>query len=184
VDQERIGVSLNRRVKIELAKTHKDVPAKQCIGFDKEAIALQIAVVGGGECSPNVEEQARRLGRLLAEAGHVILCGGRGGVMEAVSAGAREAGGLVVGILPGERSEGNPHLGISIATGMGHARNAIIVKSADAVIALPGEYGTLSEMALALKMGRPVISLQSWEVPGTRKAESPEDAAEILNDLL
>jgi len=141
---------------------------------------LQIAVVGGGDCGPEVRAQARRLGRLLAEEGHIVLCGGLGGVMEAVCCGAKEAGGLTVGILPGEKADANRFVGIAIATGMGHARNVIIVKSADAVIALPGEHGTLSEIALALKMGKPVVSLRSWEIPGTMKAKTPEDALALL----
>ncbi|HUI40080.1 MAG TPA: TIGR00725 family protein [Methanothrix sp.] len=144
-------------------------------------LLLQIAVVGGGNCSPEVRAQARRLGRLLAEEGHVVLCGGLGGVMEAVCCGAKEAGGLTVGILPGEKEGANRYVGIAIATGMGHARNVIIVKSADAVIALPGEHGTLSEIALALKMGKPVISLGSWDIPGTIKAEMPDEALELLD---
>jgi uncharacterized protein (TIGR00725 family) len=141
---------------------------------------LQIAVVGGGDCSPEVRAQARRLGRLLAEDGHVVLCGGLGGVMEAVCCGAEEAGGLTVGILPGEKEDANGCVGIAIATGMGHARNVIIVKSADAVIALPGEHGTLSEIALALKMGKPVVSLRSWAIPGILRAETPEEALALL----
>jgi uncharacterized protein (TIGR00725 family) len=144
-------------------------------------IQVQIAVVGGGDCSPEVEDMARRLGRLLAERGHILLCGGLGGVMEAVCCGARDAGGLTVGILPGDRWEANRCVGISIATGMGHARNVIIVKSADVVIALPGEHGTLSEIALALKMGKRVISLKSWEIPGAMKAVTPEEAVELLD---
>jgi uncharacterized protein (TIGR00725 family) len=141
---------------------------------------MQIAVVGGGECSPEVREMARRLGRLLAERGHVLLCGGLGGVMEAVCCGARDAGGLTVGIVPGDGCEANRCVDITIATGMGHARNVIIVKSADAIIALPGEHGTLSEIALALKMGKRVISLKSWEIPGAMKAETPEEAVRLL----
>ena len=144
---------------------------------------MQIAVVGGGDCSPEVRDMARKLGRLLAERGHILLCGGLGGVMEAVCCGARDAGGLTVGILPGDRWEANRCVGISIATGMGHARNVIIVKSADVVIALPGEHGTLSEIALALKMGKPVVSLESWEIPGTMKAETPEEALALLGLL-
>jgi uncharacterized protein (TIGR00725 family) len=143
----------------------------------------QIAVVGGGVCSPEVAEDARRLGRLIARQGHILLCGGLGGVMEAACCGAQEAGGLTVGILPGEREQANACLDIAIATGMGHARNAIIVKSADAVVALTGEMGTLSEIALALKMGRPVISLGSWDIPGALKANSPEQAVEILKEI-
>lgn len=144
---------------------------------------MQIAVVGGGVCSPAVAESARLLGRLIAMQGYVLLCGGLGGVMEAACCGAREAGGLAVGILPGEREQANSCLDIAIATGMGHARNVIIVKSADAIVALSGEMGTLSEIALALKMGRPVISLGSWDIPGALKANSPEQAVEILKEI-
>ncbi|MDM7939910.1 MAG: TIGR00725 family protein [Methanothrix sp.] len=145
---------------------------------------MQIAVVGGGDCSPKVHELARQLGRLLAEQGHVLLCGGLGGVMEAACCGAREAGGISVGILPGDKEEANSCVGIAIATGMNHARNVIVVKSADAVIALPGMHGTLSEIALALKMGKRVISLQSWEIPGTVRAETPEDAVKLVGAVI
>ena len=144
---------------------------------------MQIAVVGGGDCSPSVERVAHQLARLLAERGHILICGGLGGVMEAACRGAKEAGGLTVGILPGEREDGNAYLDIAIATGMGHARNVIIVKSADAVIALPGELGTLSEMALALKMNKPVVSLNSWDVCGALKAKDPEEALELLDRI-
>ena len=143
---------------------------------------MQVAVVGGGDCSPKVREQAQELGRLLAERGHVLICGGLGGVMEAAARGARTADGLVVGVLPGEKIDANPSISIAIATGMGHARNVIIVKSADAVIALAGEHGTLSEIALALKMKKRVISLQSWEIPGTIKAETTEEAVKLLDE--
>jgi uncharacterized protein (TIGR00725 family) len=141
---------------------------------------MQIAIVGGGECKPEVSEMACLLGKLLAEKGHILICGGLGGVMEAACRGAKEAGGLTIGILPGEKGSANKFVDIAIATGMGHARNAIIGKSADAVIALPGEHGTLSEMALALKMGKRVISLLSWDIPCTIKAQSPEEAIRLL----
>jgi uncharacterized protein (TIGR00725 family) len=141
---------------------------------------MQIAVIGGAECTEEVKRMAHDIGRLLVEKGHTPICGGLTGIMEAVCCGAKAAGGVAVGVLPGEKQEANRCVGISIATGMGHARNAIIVKSADAVIALPGEYGTLSEIALALKMGRKVISLRSWDVPGTIKAQMPEEAVELL----
>lgn len=141
---------------------------------------MQIAVVGGGSCSSGVREMAEELGRLLAEEGHILLCGGLGGVMEAACKGAAEAGGTVVGILPGERGDANPYVGIRVATGMSHARNVIIVRSSDAVIALPGEYGTLSEIALSLKMNRIVISLGSWDIAGTLKAMDPREAIELL----
>ena len=141
---------------------------------------MQIAVVGGGSCSSGVREMAEELGRLLAEEGHILICGGLGGVMEAACKGAAEAGGTVVGILPGERGDANPYVGIRVATGMSHARNAIIVRSSDAVIALPGEYGTLSEIALSLKMNRIVISLGSWDIAGTMKARGPREAIDLL----
>jgi uncharacterized protein (TIGR00725 family) len=141
---------------------------------------MQIAVIGGAECTEEVGRMAHDLGRLLAEKGHTPICGGLTGIMEAVCCGAKAAGGVAVGVLPGEKQEANRCVGIAIATGMGHARNVIIVKSADVVIALPGEYGTLSEIALALKMGRKVISLRSWDVPGTIKAQTSEEAVELL----
>lgn len=141
---------------------------------------MQIAVVGGGDCSPTVRKTAEVLGRLLAEEGHILLCGGLGGVMEAACRGSSQAGGTVVGILPGERGDANPYVGIRVATGMSHARNAIIVRSSDAVIALPGEYGTLSEIALALKMNKTVISLGSWDIAGTIRAKDPREAIGLL----
>jgi uncharacterized protein (TIGR00725 family) len=141
---------------------------------------MQIAVIGGAECTEEVKRMAYDIGRLLAEKGHTPICGGLTGIMEAVCCGTKAAGGVAVGVLPGEKQEANRCVGISIATGMGHARNAIIVKSADVVIALPGEYGTLSEIALALKIGRKVISLRSWDVPGTIKVQTPEEAVELL----
>ena len=144
---------------------------------------MQIAVVGGGVCSPDVRKTAERLGRLLAEKGHILICGGLGGVMEAVCRGAKEAGGVTLGILPGRKSDANPYVDICVATGMGHARNVIIIESCDAVIALPGEHGTLSEIALALKMNRPVISLGSWEIAGTINASDPDEALEILEGI-
>jgi uncharacterized protein (TIGR00725 family) len=124
-----------------------------------------IAVCGPDPCSPEVAAQAEVVGRLLAQGGAVVLCGGHGGVMEAASRGAAEAGGTVIGILPGSsRSEGNPYLTVSIPTGMGEMRNTLIVRAADAVIAVAGEFGTLSEIALALKIHVPVVGLGTWEL--------------------
>jgi uncharacterized protein (TIGR00725 family) len=151
--------------------------------FSLSGKKMQIAVVGGGACSPEVRDTAKRLGQIIASHGHVLICGGLGGVMEAACCGAREAGGLCVGILPGKRQEANTCVDVTIATGMGHARNAIIVKSADVVIALPGELGTLSEMALAMKMNKPVISLNSWEICGAFQVEDPEEVAELLDRI-
>jgi uncharacterized protein (TIGR00725 family) len=120
------------------------------------------------------------VGRRLAEADAIVLCGGLGGVMEAVSEGAAEAGGTVVGILPGsDRSAGSPHLTLAIATGLGEARNAVLTTAADSVIAIGGGWGTLSEIGLARKKGRPVVGLDTWELNGLRVAGSPEEAVRI-----
>jgi uncharacterized protein (TIGR00725 family) len=143
-------------------------------------VEMQVAVIGGAKCSGEVRKMAQELGRRLAEEGHTSICGGLGGVMEAVCCGVRDAGGVAIGILPGEKDEANEFVGIAIATGMGHARNVVIVKSADVIIALPGEYGTLSEMALALKMGKRVISLESWSIPGAICAKNVEEAIGLL----
>jgi uncharacterized protein (TIGR00725 family) len=137
---------------------------------------VQVAVVGAGDYEENRCALARELGRKIAERGHVLITGGLGGVMEAASEGSKEAGGITVGILPGEKEAANPYVTVAIGTGMGHGRNAIIVRSADVVIALPGIYGTLSEIALALKMDKMVIDLGDWNIEGMLKAESPEEA--------
>jgi uncharacterized protein (TIGR00725 family) len=124
-----------------------------------------IAVIGAGSCSGEVERLAEEVGEKIAESGAVLICGGLAGVMTAASRGARNAGGLTIGILPGnERSSANKYIDIAIATGIGEARNLIIIKSADVVIALPGAYGTLSEMAFTLKVGKPLVSLGDWEI--------------------
>jgi len=123
-----------------------------------------IAVIGGQECTPLEADRAYQVGRLLASVGCVLVCGGRGGVMEAACRGAREAGGETLGILPGfDRAQANPYLDVSVVTGMGSARNAIIALTADGVIAIGGGHGTLSEIGLALKSGRPVVGLDTWE---------------------
>ncbi len=142
---------------------------------------LNIAVCGAGDCEGEVAEFARRVGSGLAEAGVVVVCGGLGGVMEAACRGAAESGGITVGILPGARiRDANPFVKVALATNMGEARNAVIIHSADAVIAISGGYGTLSEIALAKKAGKPVISLMSWDIaPDIVVAESPEDAVSL-----
>jgi uncharacterized protein (TIGR00725 family) len=125
-----------------------------------------IAVVGGGGRVPAAQRRvAEEVGRAVAEAGAVLVCGGLGGVMEAACRGAHAGGGLTVGILPGrDRDEANRHVDVAIPTGMGEARNALVVRAADAVVAVAGEYGTLSEIALALQAGIPVVGLDTWEL--------------------
>jgi uncharacterized protein (TIGR00725 family) len=133
-----------------------------------------VAVIGPGD-EPTVA--AAEVGRLLAERGATLVCGGRGGAMEAACRGAKEADGLTVGILPGaDRSDANPFVDVALPTGLGEARNALVVGAADAVIAIGGGYGTLSEIALALKAGKRVIGLGTWEIEGVVAAEDPEAA--------
>jgi uncharacterized protein (TIGR00725 family) len=130
-------------------------------------------------------DAAESVGRGLGARGVVLVCGGLGGVMEAACRGAKDAGGTTVGILPGlDRSDANEHVDVAIATGLGEARNALVVRAADAVIAVGGGYGTLSEIALALKAGKRVVGLGSWDVEGVEAVDSPDAAVEaVLRDL-
>ena len=145
-----------------------------------------VAVVGSGEAAGELYDAAREVGRLVAERGGVLVCGGLGGVMEAAARGATERGGVAIGVLPDEdRGRANPYLSYSVATGAGQARNLAVVCSVDVVIAVGGEYGTLSEIGLALKVGRPVVGLKSWELPGhVVVASSPAEAAERAFEAL
>jgi uncharacterized protein (TIGR00725 family) len=145
-----------------------------------------VAVVGSGAADGELYEQAREVGRLVAERGGIVVCGGLSGVMEAAARGATEVGGTAIGILPDEdRRRANEYLAYSIATGMGQARNLAVVCSGDVIIAIGGEYGTLSEIGLARKIGRPVVSLESWDLPGHLVvASSPEDAVEAAFGIL
>ena len=136
---------------------------------------MQIAVIGRGDCSSGEYATAEAVGRLIARNHGTICCGGLGGVMEAACRGAKEAGGMTVGILP-DTGDGNPYLDMVIRTGMGHARNVVLVNSADAVIAVGGGYGTLSEIAVALKIGKPVFGLATWKIEGVMACVAPEEA--------
>jgi uncharacterized protein (TIGR00725 family) len=138
-----------------------------------------VAVVGGGIASAEVDALAEEVGALLARRGAVLVCGGLGGVMEAGCRGARSSGGTTVGILPGvRRDEANEFCDVVIPSGLGEARNTLIVRSADAVIAVDGEFGTLSEIGFALKIGKPVVGLGTWElVRGGRLSEAIKPAA-------
>lgn len=135
-----------------------------------------IAVVGPGEADENECTVALEAGRALGRRGAVLVCGGLGGVMEAACRGARKEGGTTVGVLPGlDRDAANPHVQVALATGLGEARNALVARAADAVIAIGGEFGTLSEIALALKAGTPVVGVGTWEL---RKAARPVESIE------
>jgi len=150
--------------------------------------ARQLAVVGRGVEDDELSPLAEEVGRLLGEAGATVVCGGLGGVMEAVARGAAEVGGAVVGIVPGDDPQAaNEHCTHVVATGIGHARNLAVVGSADAVIAIGGEWGTLAEIAFARRLGRPVVALESWTVsghgemeggPGIEVADTPAEAVE------
>ena len=148
----------------------------------------QIGVMGPGRVDGTGRELAHEVGRLIAEAGCVLVCGGLGGAMEAAARGACEAGGVVIGILPGaSHADANPYITHIIATGMGHARNCINILSSHAIIAVQGEYGTLSEIALALKCGKPVVGLHTWDLaaagcrdPNFHIAETPAGAVKSV----
>jgi uncharacterized protein (TIGR00725 family) len=125
-----------------------------------------IAVAGPGQASAREAELARQVGVLLAGREAVVVCGGLGGVMEACAEGVRSAGGTVLGLLPGrDRAAGNPHLSVAVATGLGELRNGVLVNTCDALIAVGGGWGTLSEVALALRAGKTVALLGSWALP-------------------
>jgi hypothetical protein len=139
-----------------------------------QAVRKQIAVIGPGSCTIREYESARAAGRLIAREGAILLCGGLGGVMEAACRGALEESGLTIGILP-DTGQGNPYLCFVIRSGLGHARNAVLVQSADAVLAFGGSYGTLSEIALALKCGKGVFGYHTWNIEGVVRCDTPED---------
>jgi uncharacterized protein (TIGR00725 family) len=150
-----------------------------------------IAVIGGGQCTRKEARLAEEVGRELAKRGAVLVCGGLGGVMEAACRGASAEGGTTIGILPGEDSHtANPYVQIPIATGLGYARNIAVVKSARAVIAVGGSYGTLSEIGHALQAGIPVIGLNTWSLSRNGKenssiipAQSPAEAVDKALNL-
>jgi uncharacterized protein (TIGR00725 family) len=143
-------------------------------------VGVQIAVIGAGQAPAALAARAEQVGRLLAAEGCTLVCGGLGGVMEAAARGAREAGGATIGILPGEsRHAANAWIDHAIATGTGHARNLAVVASGDAVIAVGGEWGTVAEIGLARKLGRPVVVLEpGWPLDGDGvvRAATPEEA--------
>jgi uncharacterized protein (TIGR00725 family) len=149
-------------------------------------VTVYVAVCGPDPASPDVAAAAEEVGRLLARSGAILVCGGLGGVMEAAARGSGDERGFAVGILPGvDRRNANRHLSVALPTGMGEMRNALIVRMADVVIAVAGEFGTLSEIAFALKTGVPVVGIDTWELAkgGARvdpdpivRARTPEDA--------
>ena len=135
----------------------------------------QIGVIGASDASPEEYESARTVGNLIAENHETLVCGGLSGVMEGACKSAKERDGLTVGIVP-DTGNGNQYLDVVIRTGQGHGRNVLVVQSADAVIAVGGGYGTLSEIAIALRIRRPVFGIKTWDIPGVRQCATPEEA--------
>jgi len=148
---------------------------------------LYVSVSGSGDAPPEVIALAEEVGSRLAAANAVVVCGGLGGVMEAVCRGAKSAGGTTVGILPGTtHSDANDFVDVALPTGLGESRNALVARAADALIAIGGEFGTLSEIALAIKIGKPVIGLGTWDlhrrgeaVDAIKAAATPEEAVSL-----
>ena len=142
---------------------------------------MRVSVIGGSSVSSATAAVAEDLGTTLANRGHAVVCGGLGGVMEAVCRGAREAGGETIGILPTDRrADANPHVTVPIATGMGHARNALVVMNGDAAVAVDGSHGTLSEIGMALAQGRPVAGLDTHDAAGVEAVETPVEAVDYV----
>ncbi len=146
-----------------------------------KAATRYVAVIGAGEADPGLVGLAREVGRELARRGAVVICGGLGGVMAAAALGVQEEGGVSIGILPDpDRGRANPYLTYAIPTNLGHARNMIIAHAADAVIAVGGSYGTISEAAIALKLGKPVVALRTaWSLPQLQQARTPQEAVSV-----
>ena len=150
-----------------------------------------VTVIGSAKCTPEQSKTAETVGRLLAEKGAILVCGGRGGVMEAACRGAAQVGGFTIGILPGtDPQEGNRYLTVVIPTGLGNARNALVVQAGQAIIAIGGSYGTLSEIGLAFKIGRRVIGLGTWRATnpddqslGLIKVQTPEEAVNVALEM-
>ncbi len=144
-----------------------------------------IAVIGAGKCSKKLKDMAADVGRYIAENGGVLVCGGLGGTMEGAARGAKSVGGTTIGIIPTvNKKDANDYIDFVIPTGIGHARNLLVVNTADAIVALPGKYGTLTEMAYALIAGKPIVSVSAWKLGDEiQQVEDPIEAAKIAMDL-
>lgn len=147
---------------------------------------ILIGVIGAGKCSKKVFNLAEEVGSEIAKAGATLVCGGLGGVMEGAAKGAKEAKGITVGILPGgSKEEANPYIDIPIVTGIGESRNLVVVRSSDGIIALPGKYGTLSELSFALKLEKPVVGISTWDISERiAKTRDAKEAVELVLDLV
>jgi len=138
---------------------------------------MNIAVIGGNSCSEDIAKIAEEVGKGIAQLGATLVCGGLTGVMEAACRGAKSAGGKTIGILPGhDQKQANPYVDIPIATGLGYMRNSLVVKNAEVVVAINGKEGTLSEIAFALQMNKPILGVRTWDIPGVIKVKDAQEA--------
>ena len=145
----------------------------------------RISVFGGRDITPDVYQDTLEIGRRLADEGYMVFCGGGAGVMEAIAKGVHDEGGIVIGVLKGQDlEEGNKYLTVPIATGIGIARNAILAYNCDAAIAISGQYGTLSEIAYAFQLKKPVIGYKTWDIDPVIQANTPEEVVSKLNKEL
>jgi uncharacterized protein (TIGR00725 family) len=144
-----------------------------------------VSVIGGRQCAPEVEQITHNLGKKLTKVVDILATGGLSGTMMAVCSGFKAGGGVTLGILPGyDKRDANKYVDIALPTGLGLARNVLVVKAADVVVALPGEAGTLSEIAYCIQFGIPVISLNSWDIPGVIKVKRVEEAVAKVKEIL
>jgi len=140
-----------------------------------------VGVIGASECDVTLAQRAYEIGQGIGRLGAILVCGGLGGVMAAACQGAKQEGGLTVGILPGtQRGEANRFIDIEIVTGLLEARNLIIIRTADIVVAIGGSYGTLSEIGFALRMNKPVVGFETWDIPGVVKASTVQETLELI----
>ena len=145
---------------------------------------ITISVIGAHKTTPKEEKLAYQVGRIVARAGAVLVCGGLDGAMKAAAKGAQEAGGLTIGILPGkEKESANPYIDIALPTSLGYSRNVIVACSADIIIALPGSHGTRCEISYGLVYNRPVIDLGNWNIEGMIKVKNIKEAEERIKEL-
>ncbi len=146
---------------------------------------VTVSVIGGHEITKEIEQIAQKVGQIIANEGAVLVCGGLDGAMKAAAKGAKSAGGLTVGILPGkDKKDANPYIDIALPTSIGYARNAIVACSADFIVALPGSHGTRSEISYGLVFGRPIIDLGNWNIEGTIKVSGIADAEKKIKELI
>ena len=143
---------------------------------------VRIGVIGGAKPDPEFRKIAFKIGQLIGEKGAILVCGGLSGIMEAAARGAKQTEGLTIGILPGNSpQDANPYIDIAIATGLGYSRNSLVAMNADVLIAIDGQYGTLTEIAYGCIYGKKIIGIGTWDIEGVIKAETAEDAVELAS---